>query len=329
MLSRRLNAAAQSFDLNRPFRIARGTKREAVVVLVTIDAGGQTGRGEGVPYARYGESIDSALAAIEAVRPAIEAGTDRAGLPALMPPGAARNAVDCALWDLEARLAGQPVWKLAGAPPPAPVATALTIGMDTPMAMGEAAAPLAEVPLIKVKLDADDVEARLRAVRSVAPRPRLVVDPNESWTVAMVAAYGPMLRELGCDLLEQPVPAEEDAGLRDIPRLVPICADESAHVLGDIGALATRYSHLNIKLDKTGGLTEALRLLVGARAAGLGVMTGCMVSTSLSMAAALPVAMQSDFVDLDGPFWLRADRAGGMRIAAGWLHPPSAGFWGG
>jgi L-alanine-DL-glutamate epimerase-like enolase superfamily enzyme len=329
MTVRRLSASTQSFGLSRPFRIARGTKTVAEVILVTVEAGAVTGRGECVPYARYGESLEHTLEAIEAIRPAIEAGMDRATLQSAMPPGAARNAVDCALWDLEARLCGRPVWALAGSRPPAPLATALTIAIDTSAAMSEAAAALAEAPLLKVKLDEHHVEARLKAVRAVAPGPRLIVDPNESWTVEMVDQLGPMLRGFGCDLLEQPVPARIDAGLADLDRAVPICADESVHVSNDLGALAARYSHVNIKLDKTGGLTEALRLLAAARAAGLGVMTGCMVSTSLSMAAALPIAAQSDFVDLDGPFWLRADRPDGVRIDRGWLHPPGHGFWGG
>ncbi len=325
---RRLTARSDAFALAAPFRISRGVKTLAEVVTVEIAAEGHTGRGEGVPYPRYGESVDGALAAIASARPAIEEGAGREALLALMPAGAARNAVDCALWDLEAKLAGRSVTELLGRAPVAPTATAMTVGLDTPEAMGAAARALAGVPLVKIKCDRSDPEAQIRAVRAAAPAPRVIVDPNESWTFAEVERLQPLLAELRIDLLEQPLPAGEDSALAGFDPLVPIAADESAHVAGDVAALAARYQVVNIKLDKTGGLTAALTLVDAARAAGMGVMTGSMISTSLSIAPALVIAARSDFVDLDGPLWLKDDRRGGVRGYDGVLTPPDAGFWG-
>ena len=282
-----------------------------------------------------------------------------------MPAGAARNAIDCALWDLEARLYGKSVAEMIGAPAPERLASALTVVIDTPEAMARAAAALARapllkvkvnaddpetqiravrqvapdamaaaaaaiahVPLIKVKVDANDPEAQIRAVREAAPAPRLIVDPNESWDRALVEALQPLLVEMRADLLEQPVPAGEDEWLEGFTPAVPICADEALHVAADLPAIARRYQVVNVKLDKTGGLTEALALARAARERGLGLMTGCMVSSSLSIAPALHSARMSDFVDLDGPIWLREDRAGGVSDEGGTLHPPAPGFWG-
>lgn len=325
---RTLAARRDAFALATPFRIARGVKTVAQVVTVAITAAGVTGRGEGVPYPRYGESQDSALAAIEAARGAIEGGIAREDLLAAMPPGAARNAVDCALWDLEAKLAGRSVADLLGIAPPPPVATAMTVGLDAPLAMAAAARALADVPLLKIKVDRRDPEAQLRAVRDAAPFPRAIVDPNESWTFAHVERLQPLLAELRIDLLEQPLPAGDDAALEGFVPLVPIVADESAHVAADIRALAGRYQFVNIKLDKSGGLTGALAFADAAAAAGLGLMTGCMISTSLSIAPALIVAARSAIVDLDGPMWLAADRPGGICAENGMLQPPAPGFWG-
>lgn len=327
-MPRSLRAQHDRFALSRPFRISRGVKTAADVVTVTIAQGEVAGRGEGVPYPRYGESIESALDEIEAARAAIEAGATRDELLTTMRPGAARNAVDCALWDLEARLSGCSVAEMIGNPQPEMLASALTIGIDQPGAMGAAAREIAGAPLIKVKVNTDAPDAQLAAVRAAAPDARLIVDPNESWDEALVRAIQPLLVELRVDLLEQPVPAEDDGWLEGFTPEIPICADESAHVAGDIDHLTRRYQVVNVKLDKTGGLTAALLLAQAARSRGLGLMTGCMVSSSLSIAPALHIARMSDFVDLDGPIWLREDRPGGVRDRGGHLVPPEPGFWG-
>lgn len=325
---RSLHAQHERFALNRPFRISRGVRTEANVITVTLAQGDAIGRGEAVPYTRYGETVEGALAAIKNVRAAVEAGADRTALLDLLAPGAARNAIDCALWDLEARLTGRDVAFMLGAPALAPIESALTLAIDTPEAMARAAAALANAPLIKLKVDADDPAARIRAVRAAAPESKLIVDANESWNQALVEAMQPVLADAGVALLEQPVPAAEDAWLEGFTPAVPICADESVHVAADLDAVARRYQAVNVKLDKSGGLTAALELADAARARGLGLMTGCMVSSSLSIAPAFHVARRSDFVDLDGPTWLAADRAGGVRDESGILHPPAHGFWG-
>lgn len=327
-MPRTLRAQHQRFALSRPFRIARGVKTAAEVVEVSIDDGGISGRGESVPYPRYGESVDSALAAIEEVRAAVEAGAGRKELLSLLPAGAARNAIDCALWDLEARQAGRTVAEMIGGPAPRAIASALTIVIDTPEAMAAAAAELRRAPLLKVKVDAENPAARIRAVRDAAPQSALIVDPNESWDGALVEAMQPVLVAAGVALLEQPLPAGADEWLEGFTPAVPICADESVHVAEDLPAVARRYQLVNVKLDKAGGLTAALRLAEAARAAGLGLMTGCMVSSSLSIAPALHVAGFSDFVDLDGPLWLLEDRPGGVKGEGGMLLPPEQGFWG-
>lgn len=325
---RTLTARSDAFPLATPFRISRGVKTVAEVVTVEIAADGHIGRGEGVPYPHYGESIGGALAAIEAVRAALEGGAGRDELQQLMSAGAARNAVDCALWDLEAKRAGTSVAEMLGRPPVATTATAITVGLDTPAAMAAAARKLADVPLIKVKVDRNDPASQIRVVREAAPKPRMIVDPNESWTMAEVEQLQPLLAELAIDLLEQPLPADSDASLDGFAPLVPIAADESLHVVADVERLAGRYQVANIKLDKTGGLTGALALADAAEAAGLKLMIGSMISTSLSIAPALIVAQRCLFVDLDGPLWLAEDRAGGVRGEAGVLSPPATGFWG-
>lgn len=327
-MSRTLHFEHDRFPLKAPFRIARGVKTAADVVTVTIAEGEVRGRGEAVPYLRYGESVESALEAIASVRPLIERGEGRKALLDALPPGAARNALDCALWDLEARISGSSVEAMIGGEPLAPVATALTISIDTPGKMAEAAIVVRHVPLLKVKVDANDPAAQLRAVREAAPDPALIVDPNESWDRDLLTGMQDVLVEVRADLLEQPVPAGEDEWLEHFQSAVPICADEAFHVAADLPAVARRYSHVNVKLDKAGGLTAALEAARAARAAGLGLMTGCMVSTSLSIAPALHLAAMSDFVDLDGPVWLSNDRPGGVKEVGGHLHPPAPGFWG-
>jgi L-alanine-DL-glutamate epimerase-like enolase superfamily enzyme len=329
-MKRNLTVEGETFPLSTPFRISRGTKTAAEVVTVTLQQGGIVGRGECVPYPRYGETVESTIAAIETVRQALQQGADRIELLQLMPAGAARNAVDCALWDLEARLSGSDVGTILGLAQPLPqVATALTVGLDTPERMGVAAAALADVPLIKVKVDGNDPAAQLRAVRAAAPLPRIIVDPNESWTINEVRSLQQLMVDLRIDLLEQPLPAHDDVDLNGFVSAIPIAADESVHIAEDLETLPDGYHVVNIKLDKAGGLTAALELAEGARHRGLGVMTGCMVCTSLSIAPALFIAANSSFVDLDGPFWLAHDREKGAGIARGMIKAPGQAFWGG
>ena len=327
-MSRTLHSEHERFPLNAPFRIARGVKTAADVVTVTLSEGASVGRGEAVPYPRYGESVESALAAIESARSLIEEGGDRQALLQALPAGAARNALDCALWDLEARLAGRDVAEMIGGQPLAPIVTALTIGIDTPAAMAAAARAAGDVPLLKVKVDAEDPEARIRAVRAAAPGAALIVDPNESWDRALVEAIQDVLVATNVALLEQPVPAGDDEWLDGFSPAVPICADEAVHVAADLDVVARRYQAVNVKLDKSGGLTAALDVAREARAMGLGMMTGCMICSSLSIAPALHLAAMSDFADLDGPLWLQEDRPGGIRQEGGLIHPPAKGFWG-
>ncbi len=327
-MARTLRARHERFALSRPFRISRGVKTAADVVTVEVADGGVLGRGEGVPYPRYGESIEGSLAQIEAARGAIEAGAGRAELLGLLAPGVARNALDAALWDLEAKLAGRSVAALLGAPVPGPVATALTVVIDTSEAMAREAGRIAGAPLIKVKVDANDPVAAVRAVRAAAPAAALIVDPNESWDESLVRAAMPVLAECRVDVLEQPCPAEADAWLAGYAPPVPICADESVHTEAELEAVAARYDAVNIKLDKTGGLTAALALAAAARARGLRLMSGCMVCSSLGIAPALHIARMADWADLDGPLWLAEDRAGGVCAEDGVMHPPEEGFWG-
>lgn len=322
---RALTVTGDSFPLATPFRISRGVKTAADVVTVTLTQDGVTGRGECVPYPRYGESVAGTIAAIEALRPALEAGLDRTGLQDALPAGAARNAVDCALWDLDLR---RGVATLPLPLPNDPIATAMTVGLDLPERMAAAARALADVPLLKVKVDRTDPAAQLRAVRAAAPAPRLIVDPNESWTMAEVDGLQALMRDLRVDLLEQPLPADADAPLAGYRSAIPIAADESIHDRADLDRLPDGYSVVNVKLDKSGGLTAALALADAAQARGLGLMTGCMICSSLSIAPAWPLGQRSAFVDLDGPLWLAQDRPGGVIGTRGMLAPPAPGFWG-
>jgi L-alanine-DL-glutamate epimerase-like enolase superfamily enzyme len=326
---RELSVTHQSWPLAAPFRISRGVKTVAEVVVVEIKHGDACGRGEGVPYPRYGETVESVLNQIRGVAAAIEQGMPHEALQHALPPGAARNAIDCALWDLSASSSGLSVTdRLAQGPLPA-VTTALTVGLDSPAAMREAAHRLRAAPLIKVKVDANDPEAQLRAVRDGAPNARLIADPNESWSLDILRSLQPLLIQMRVELIEQPLPANDDEALEGFRSAVPVCADESCHVAADISRLASRYQAVNIKLDKTGGLTGALLLLQQADAAGLKIMCGCMVSTSLSIAPAFHIARHAQVVDLDGPLWLKQDHAGGVRLDAGKLLAPSDSLWGG
>lgn len=326
---RELSIAHRSFPLRAPFRISRGVKCAADVVTVELRQSGKSGRGESVPYGRYGESVTSVMSEMEALRRQLAAGMGRDELQAQLPPGAARNALDAALWDLEAQLSGVPVWAQLARPRPAPLVSALTISIDTPTRMGEAASRLPGAELIKIKVDADDPAARIEAVRRAAPLAHLIVDPNESWNIDILHAMQPVLTQSRVDLLEQPLPADADDALLGFASSIPICADESCHVTSDLPRLRGRYQAVNIKLDKAGGLSEAWRLLCAARADGFGIMVGCMVCSSLGIAPAWEVARHATFVDLDGPLWLVDDYPGGVRLDRGLLQPPAPGFWGG
>ena len=324
-----LETQAESWELAAPFSISRGTKSRADVVVVTARDGEFEGRGEGVPYARYGESVSGALQAIRAFRANCR-DCSRAAVLRALPPGAARNAVDCALWDLEARRSGVPVWALAGLAAPRPVETAYTIVLDAAAAMAAAARRNASRPLLKLKLGGgtkEDAE-RLRAVREAAPDARLIVDANEGWSMAALERILPVAAEAGVELVEQPLPADEDDALAGFSSPVPLGADESVRAAPDLAELAGKYQVLNVKLDKTGGLTAALDLVRDARAMGFDVMIGCMVATSLSMAPALLLARDAAFVDLDGPLLLAADRPDGLRYEDGRVAFPLRGGWG-
>jgi L-Ala-D/L-Glu epimerase / N-acetyl-D-glutamate racemase len=321
-----LTGFSERWPLSRPFRISRGEKTAADVVVAEIRAGDVVGRGECVPYARYGETVESVLAQIKQIASVLGPEFTRGELN-LLPPGAARNAVDCAIWDLEAQLSGTSVAQMTGLCPPNALVTAVTISLDTPQKMAEAAAQVAVSPLIKVKVDEREPEAAVRAVRLAAPNACLIVDPNESWTPAQLRALLPRMADLDVSLLEQPIPADQDSALEGLTPAVPLCADEAAHVRDDLAQTARRYQAVNIKLDKTGGLTEALEMREDARRLGLQVMVGCMICTSLGIAPALHVAQGADFVDLDGPWWLSNDREPRVRFDGGYVFPPKNG-WG-
>lgn len=320
----RITVEADIFPLRRTFTISRGSRTEAHVLTVTVEREGVRGRGECVPYARYGETLDTVAAQIRGLPSAF----DRRALQALLPPGAARNAVDCALWDLEAKQKGRPVWELAGLPAPGPEVTAFTLSLDTPEAMQAQASAEAARPLLKIKLGGPGDLARLEAVRAGAPLARIIVDANEGWRAEDYMALAPELVRLGVELVEQPLPAGEDQALASMERPVPVCADESCHDRASLDGLAGKYDVVNIKLDKTGGLTEALALRDAARAAGYRVMVGCMVGSSLAMAPALLVAQGAAFTDLDGPLLLARDRNTPLIYDAAGVHPAAPDLWG-
>jgi len=324
----RLGVRDERWPLRATFTISRGSKTHAHVVVATLEAHGHRGRGECVPYARYGETVESVIAAIEGLRGEIEGGLDRQALQQALPPGAARNALDCALWDLEAKRGGRPAFAMAGLHAlPAPI-TAYTLSLEAPEAMRASAAANAHRPLLKLKLGgAGDLE-RVQAVHEGAPRARLVVDANEGWSAGDYARLAPALAALGVAMIEQPLPAADDAALAGIERPLPVCADESCHDRASLPALAGRYDMVNIKLDKTGGLTEALALKREAEAAGLGIMVGCMLATSLAMAPALLLTPGAAVVDLDGPLLLAGDREPGLVFEDGRIQPPAPELWG-
>jgi len=320
-----LEVSADVFRLAQVFTISRGSRTEARVLTVRITEDGVTGQGECVPYARYDETLDSVTAQIKGLVLPIS----RAGLQGVLPAGAARNAVDCALWDLEAKKAGVPVWQLAGLAEPGPEITAYTLSLGTPAAMQEQAAKNAFRPLLKTKLGGGDEDvARIRAVRAGAPDARIIVDANEGWTPELYASLAPVLVDLGVELVEQPLPAGQDAALAGMARVLPVCADESCHDRASLAALKGKYDVVNIKLDKTGGLTEALALREAALAQGFKVMVGCMVGSSLAMAPAVLVAQGAAFTDLDGPLLLAEDRAVPLHFDEQGVHPAKPELWG-
>ena len=318
----------ESWPIAGSFVISRGARTEAHVVVATISDGTSTGRGECVPYARYGETVDGVIATIRAGLASLSDQPDREALRQAMPPGAARNAIDCALWDLEAKQTGVSVASQLGIAAPRALVTAYTLSLGTPESMEEAARTAAHRPLLKVKLGGDGDRARIAAVRRGAPSSRIIVDANEAWSASDFDANMRACVEAGVELIEQPLPAGKDDMLRHADRPVPVCADESLHVSDDLGHLAGSYDAINIKLDKTGGLTEALRLREAAKAHGFALMVGCMVGTSLAMAPAVLLAQDAAFVDLDGPLLLARDRSPGLVYEGSLVTPPAPALWG-
>ncbi len=327
---RRLTVRDENFAVAGEFRISRGAKAEAHVVLVTLEEDGLVGRGECVPYARYGESIASVAAQIEAMREALEAGLTPAALQTALPPGAARNAIDCALWDLAAKQAREPVWRLAGLPEPRPVPTCFTLSLAAPEAMAAAAQANPACSILKLKLggcDGLDV-ARMEAVAAVRPQARLILDGNEALTADVYAELQRRARAAGAVLIEQPFAVGQDAALLSMTGAAAVCADESLHVSRDLDQISHFFDAVNIKLDKAGGLTESISTVRRAKALGLQVMVGCMLSSSLAMAPAMLLTPYADYVDLDGPLLLREDRAPAIRYEDGVIHPPQTELWG-
>ncbi|MBI4367120.1 MAG: dipeptide epimerase [Deltaproteobacteria bacterium] len=327
-----LTITPQTWAIAGTFTISRGTKKAAEVVVVELNDGKAIGRGECVPYARYGESVESVTAAIEAMRAPLAQGLTRLGLQTAMPPGAARNALDCAFWDLQAKRSARPVHVLAGLAAPRAVTTAFTISLGTPAEMAKAAVAAAGRALLKIKLGGVDEHggdpARIAAVRAAVPGAALIVDANEGWDAASLAANLAACAAAGVVLVEQPLPEGRDQALARIPRPIPVCADESVHDRNSLPALAGKYDAVNIKLDKAGGLTEALAMADAAARAGLAVMAGCMVATSLAMAPAVLLAQTASFVDLDGPLLLANDRDNGLRYVESLVYPPVPALWG-
>jgi L-alanine-DL-glutamate epimerase-like enolase superfamily enzyme len=319
-----VEASAEAWPLAKPFVIARGAKTEAHVVVAHVAAGQHTGRGEAVPYARYGETVEDATAALRR----LEGPLTRERIASLLPAGAARNALDCALWDLEAKISGMRAWTLAGLQAPQPAMTCYTISLGDPDQMAADAKAVPHLKLLKLKLGGDGDDVRIAAVRAARPDARLVADANEAWQPAQIEAFLSAAADAGLELIEQPLPAGADDQLGRIKRVVPVCADESAHTSSDLFALADRYDAVNIKLDKTGGLTEALVMAQAAKAAGFKIMIGSMVATSLAAAPAMLLAGYADWVDLDGPLLLARDREPPLDIVDGWISPPTPELWG-
>jgi L-alanine-DL-glutamate epimerase-like enolase superfamily enzyme len=327
-MTRKLTIKTEKWKLAQTFTISRGSKTEAEVVVVELEENGKVGRGECVPYARYKETVPGVVETIESFKGLIEGGGGRARVRSVMRPGAARNAVDCAVWDLEAKLSGKRAWEVAELDAPRDVVTAYTLSLDTPEKMAAAAKENAARPLLKLKLAGPEDLERVKAVHQAAPQADLIVDANEAWTVDDYKLLAPKLKLLGVKLIEQPLRADDDVALHGVDRPVPVCADESCHDLATMRTLKGRYEAVNIKLDKSGGLTEALAMVQEARRLEFQIMVGCMVATSLAMAPAFLVAQHAQFVDLDGPLLLAEDRPHGFQFTGSTMHPPSAELWG-
>lgn len=323
-----LNVKAESWPIRGTFSISRGSKTQADVVLVELNDNQYRGRGECVPYPRYGESVEQVIALIEDLREDLKNGLDRQTLQSHMPAGAARNAVDCAFWDLQAKQQGKRAWQLAGIDELKPLTTAYTLSLDDPSAMRQNAAENKSMPLLKLKLAGSGDLARVQAVRKGSPSARIIIDANEGWTTQTYNELVSDLQQLGVEMIEQPFPAGNDAELSTLKRAIPICADESCHDANSLDDIIGKYDMVNIKLDKTGGLTEALKLASAAQKNGLGIMTGCMVSTSLAMAPAMVVAQQASIVDLDGPLLLAKDRPHSLIINDAIMQSPTSELWG-
>ena len=323
-----LSVQIERWPIAGAFAISRGRKTEAVVVVAELNDGIHRGRGESVPYARYGETPDGVAATIEAMRPALQQGLDREALQKVLGPGAARNALDCAYWDVNARRSGRRAYELAGLGAPKPLTTAYTISLGSPSEMAAAAERAAWRPLLKIKLGGGDDRERIAAVRRAAPRAELIVDANEGWNADNVAENLAACADAGVTLIEQPLPEGADEALARGPRPIPVCADESVHDRASLDRLAGKYDAVNIKLDKAGGLTEALALAAEAERRGFAIMVGCMVATSLAMAPALLVAQRARFVDLDGPLLLAEDRVDGLRYDGSLVYPSEPALWG-
>jgi L-Ala-D/L-Glu epimerase len=324
----RLSVSRRAWPLAQAFAISRGSRTTAEVVVAEVSDGEFRGRGECVPYPRYGESVDSVVQTLEAMKGAVFSGLDRHELQRAMPPGAARNALDCAFWDLDGKRDDRRVADMAGLGQLRPLVTAYTLSLDTPERMGEAAAANRDRPLLKLKVTGDGDIERVRAVRRNAPQSRLIVDANEGWSERHLTEIMPMLAEFGVELIEQPLPAGADDALARLPHPIPVCADEACHTREDLDLLAGKYDAVNVKLDKTGGLTEALALAEAAAARGFKIMVGCMIGSSLAMAPALLVAQRAAFVDLDGPLLLASDRSPGLRYDGSTVYPPDPALWG-
>lgn len=326
---RRLTITPHAWPIRGQFVISRGAVTEVQVLTVVIEDGDHRGWAECRPYGRYGETVETVAAEIEALRPAVEGGLTRAALQERLHAGSARNALDCALWDLEAKQKDTPVWQLAGLAAPRPMVTAYTLSIDAPDAMGRAAEAAAARPLLKIKLGGDGLDLdRVAAVRAHAPQARLIIDANEAWTFDQCRAWFPDMARLGVALIEQPMAADADAALRGLDHPVPLCADESCHTANDVARFVGLYEYVNIKLDKTGGLTEALRLKQAAQAAGLGVMVGCMLAGSLAMAPAMLLGADAEYIDLDGPLLLAQDREPGLVFQGSVMQPCPRALWG-
>ena len=326
-MMRKVSFCSRSFPLKKAFRISRGAKKSAEVVTVELIERGLKGRGEAVPYARYGESVQSVLEQIDAIKNDLQNGISNVNLNTLLPAGAARNAVDCALWDLESKNTDTPVWKLLEREEPKNVKTAMTISLDKPEIMAKDVTSYGKQKLIKIKLDSKFVLESVSRIRSVAPQSRIIIDANESWTAEQLKVWQSDLHKMKVDLIEQPLPAGEDNALSEFEHLIPICADESFHTSEDIKRMNGLYDCVNIKLDKTGGLTEGLKCIEKAGENNLIVMLGCMIASSLSMAPALLLASDASFVDLDGPFFLKEDVNPSLIKASGKLCYSSE-LWG-